>query len=555
MSSVSFLNRAIKYSKSVTRKSRPIPACIYVKLACSRFLSDLKRKEFIMDEKEVDKWCNFLEMLPHVKGEWANNKEKLKLSDWQIFCVVNVYGFYFKYNGRRRFREVYIEVPRKNGKTFFFSGLGIGMMTIENEFGAEIYCGATTEKQAWEVFRPAKRILERTPNLRAAFGITVNAKTLNKISNDSRFEPVIGIPHDGASPSCGIVDEYHEHKTSEVPSTFRTGMAARKNPLLLIITTAGSNMGSPCYDSRLDLIKILKKTEIDDRLFGIIYTIDDGDDWSTIKAQKKANPNYGISVDPDYLDGQLIQAKRSPLKQAEYRTKHINQWIGAKSAWMNMLSYEKCTTELVMEDRLGDKCYLALDLASKLDVAALVALFPPTSKNSKWSVFAFHYLPEDTIAANDMYKAWHAEGWLTATDGSVIDYDAISDDMRMLKSNYQVQEVPYDPFQATQFALLMQKEGFPMIEYGATVKNFSEPMKKLEELIVDNAIEFQKDPVLKWMFGNVTAKLDLKDNIFPNKERPENKIDGVVAIIMGLARATLHETHESIYKSRGLIVL
>lgn len=555
MSSTNFLARAIAYSKSVTRKTRPIPACIYVKMSCNRFLRDLKRKDLLMNEAEVDKWCKFLEMLPHVKGEWANKKENLKLSDWQIFCTVNIYGFYFKGNGRRRFREVYIEVPRKNGKTFYLSGLGVGGLTIENEFGAEIYCGATTEKQAWEVFRPAKRILERTPDLRSAFGISVNAKTLNKTSNDSRFEPVIGVPHDGASPSLGIVDEYHEHKTSEVPGTFRTGMAARKNPLLIIITTAGSNMGSPCYDSRLDLIKILKGTDVDDHLFGIIYTIDDDDDWSTIKAQKKANPNYGISVDPDYLKGQLLQAKRSPLKQAEYRTKHINQWIGAKSAWMNMLSYERCTDDISMEDRLGDKCYLALDLASKIDVASLVTLFPPTTKNKKWSAFVNHYLPEETIEANDMYKAWHAEGWLTSTEGSVIDYEYISDDMARIKSSYQIAEVPYDPFQATQFALIMQKEGYPMIEYGATVKNFSEPMKELEKLITDCAIEFQKDPVLKWMMGNVTAKLDRKDNIFPNKERPENKIDGVVALIMAIARATLHETHESIYKERGLIVI
>jgi len=536
-----FCIRAIQYADKVIGGT--VPACEFVKQACSRFISDLKRNDIHLDQDKANEWCLFLEKLPHVKGKWAAAGEKLILGDWQIFCTVNIFGFYVTDSGRRRFTEVYIEVPRKNGKSFWIAGVGIGMMTIENEYGAEVYCGATTEKQAWEIFRPAKQICSRLPKLQEKFGLEVNAKTLSILKNGSRFEPVIGIPGDGASPSCGIADEYHEHKTSDLVDTFITGMGARENPLMLIITTAGADMGGPCYDKRADMINILKGTVIDDRIFGIIYTIDEDDQWDTVEAQIKANPNYGISVDTEFLEGQLVQARRSPTKQAAYKTKHLNLWIGAKAAWMNMLAYQKCRKKaLSIEDFKGRKCVIAIDLASKIDIASMAVLFPPLA-NEGYTAFVKHYLPEDVIleGGNTRYKAWHQGGHFEATPGNVIDYSYIEDDLMQLKSLYEIIEVPYDPFQATQFSVRMLDEGFPMVEVGATVKNFSEPMKELEALIFKEQINFTDCPILMWMFGNVTARLDLKDNIFPNKERPENKIDGVVAIIMALNRAMFHE--------------
>lgn len=549
-----FSKRAAKYADRII--AGKIPACLHVINACKRFRDDLSRKDIYLDIDEAEKWCKFLEKLPHVKGRWAAKKETLVLGDWQIFCTVNIFGFYVKKTKRRRFREAYIEVPRKNGKSFWVAGIGIGMLTIEGEYGAEIYCGATTENQAWEIFRPAKKICEAEPDLREKYGIEVNAKTLNILSNGSRFVPVIGNPGDGASPSCGIADEFHEHKTSDLVDTFETGMGAREQPLMLSITTAGSDTGGPCYAKRDDVIQILKGSVKDDNIFGIVYTIDEDDEWDTVAAQKKANPNYGICVDPDILKGHLAQARRSAAKQNSYKTKYLNLWVGAKAAWMNMLLYQACRKKnLDIKDFKGRRCFIGIDLASKKDVASMSIVFPPEDDKGKYAVFCKHYLPEDRIldGGNTRYKSWHTSGHLIATPGNVIDFSFIEDDLNELKSEYEVVEVPYDPHQATQFSTRMSAEGFPMVEFGPTVLNFSEPMKELEAQIMKKGIDFTMDPVLMWMFGNVVAKLDKKENIFPNKEKEENKIDGVVATIMAFGRAIMQVETKDPYDERGVV--
>lgn len=533
---MNYVDIADKYAQDVIKGE--ISACSWIKKACKRYKKDRKRKDIYMDDKRASKWCRFLEKLPHVKGKWAFRHEALVLSDWQVFIIVNVYGFYWKRNGRRRFREVFILVPRKNGKSFMLAGVGLGHLAIDEEYGAEVYTGATTEKQAWEVFRPARQMAIKAEGLADYFGIEVNAKNLNVMNTGSRFEPVIGKPGDGSSPSCGIVDEYHEHADSDMVDTFQTGMGARENPVLWQISTAGTDMASPCYDKQDEVKKILDGSITDDTIFGMIYTIDEKDKWDTVEAQIKANPNYGISVDEEFLAAQLSAARRSARKQSAYKTKHLNLWVGAKSAWMNMLAYQKCRKKIDILDYTGRRCYLGIDLASKIDIASLVAYFPDDGV-----AFARHYLPEDRIEEGGYtkYKAWAAEGWIIPTPGNVIDYGYIEDDLEEIKSLFQIEEVAYDPFQATQFSVRMSEKGFPMVEVGATVKNFSEPMKELEALILKKGIKFDMDPVLNWMFSNVVAKLDKKDNIFPDKEKKENKIDGVIALLMALKRSIDHK--------------
>lgn len=542
---MSYTRRAAQYADDVI--AGKVPACIYVRQACKRFISDLDRDDLELTD-EGERWCRFLEKLPHTKGPWAGRGEKLQLSDWQVFCTINIYGWKRTATGRRRFSEAYIEVPRKNGKSLWFAGLGIGHLAIDGEYGAEVYCGATTEKQAWEVFRPAKQICERSPQLRERFGIEVNAKTLNIMSNGARFEPVIGNPGDGASPSCGIADEFHEHKTSDLVDTFVTGMGAREQPLMLYITTAGSDMGGPCYAKRDDVKNILAGSVEDDAIFGIIYTVDEDDEWDTVDAQRKANPNFDVSVGADYLAGQLSQARRSATKQVAYKTKHLNMWVGAKAAWMNMLAFQACRKKsLNLDDFHGQDCYIAFDLASKTDVACKAMLFPPHAGRGRWAAFVRHYLPEDVIleGGNTRYKGWHVDGWIDATPGNVIDFGRIEDDLIEDRSKFNILAVPFDPFQATQFSTRMLDEGFPMVEVGATVRNFSEPMKELEAMILKREIDFEFDPVLLWMMGNVVAKLDKKDNIFPDKERRESKIDGVVALIMAI-RVTMGTNNQEL---------
>lgn len=535
--------------------------CRYVKLACRRFLKDLKRANrkkgwtYYYDAEEADRRCKWIELLPHVKGKWAAKRERIVLSPWQVFIVCNLFGWRSVETGYRRFREAYNELPRKNGKSLLAAAIALCMFAADGEFGAEVYSGATTEKQAWEVFRPAKQICERTPDLRDYYDIEVNAKSLVILSQGNRFEPVIGNPGDGASPSCAIVDEYHEHKSSDLVDTMQTGMGAREQPLLFIITTAGSDFGGPCREKRSDLIAILKGSVKDETVFGILFTIDDKDDWDTEKALRKANPNFGISVNREFLLAELAKARRSATKQSAFKTKHLNLWVGAKESWMNMLAYQRCRRKsLSLEDHVGMRCFAALDLASKIDIADLVLLFPPQQDKSKWTAFAKHYLPEETVEkGNPRYLGWSADDWLTSTPGNVTDYRYIAEDLDAFKSQFELEVVAYDPFQATQFATERLEEGYPMLEFGQIVKNMSEPMKQLEALILRTAILFQWDPVLLWMFGNVVARKDKKDNIFPIKERDENKIDGVVALIMALACAMKEQgENDSIYETTAL---
>lgn len=548
---MNYAKAAEKYANQVLKGK--VPACAYVKQACQRFKNDLKRwgrdpkrgrGKYWFDTAEANRWCSFLEMLPHVKGQWASRGEKFVLSPYQVFCTVNVFGWRVRKTGKRRFLEVYVEVPRKSGKSYWLACIGIGMLCIDGETGAEVYTGATSEKQAWEVFRPAKMICHRMPDLSEHFEIDPRAKSLVIEKTGSRFEPIIGNPGDGASPSCAIADEFHEHDDSDQVDTMTTGMGAREQPLMIYITTAGSDTGGPCYTKRDEVIKILGGTITDETIFGIIYTIDEGDRWDTVAALKKANPNYGISVSAEFLEGKLKQARRSPSKQNSFRTKHLDQWVGARSAWMNILAFQACRkAKLDIAAFKGERCFIGLDLASRVDVASMAIVFPPADNRTKWAAFFRRWCPEDRIRnapEGDRYPGWHAAGWIEATPGEVIDFDYIEDELKGMRSDFEIVEVPYDPFQATQFSVHMgeEGEGFPMVEYGATVKNFSEPMKELEALVLKRQIEFQTDPVLLWMMGNVTARLDKKDNIFPTKDRAENKIDDVVALIMAIGRAT-----------------
>jgi len=530
------------------------PACKYVKQACQRFLDDMERayryQDIWFDPIAFGDVCWVLEKFPHVKGKWAAKRELLVLSDWQVFVLANVFGFKRVVDGElvnlRRFFEMYIEVPRKNGKTFFMAAVGNYMLTCDGEEGAEVYCGATSEKQALEVFTPAKKICTKTEDFRTYYGITVNAKTITVERTGSKFEPVIGNPGDGASPSCGIVDEFHEHDDSDLAETFVTGMGAREQPLIMYITTSGSDMGGPCYEKRADVLNVLNRTVEDDTVFGIVYTVDEEDSWDTVEAQIKANPNYGVSVSAEFLAGQLSRARRSATKQASYRTKHLNQWVGAKQAWMNMLAYQACISQdLRLEQFAGCEAFIGLDLASTTDIASMAVYLPEPNV-----MFWYNYVPESVLEEQERYAAWHAAGHLQATPGNIIDYNYIEDDLRELKELLQIVEVPYDPFQATKLATELLEEGFPMVSFGATVKNFSEPMKKLEALIItrnkEERLRVPDDPVVKWMFGNVVSKVDKKDNTFPDKESRKNKIDAPVAGIMAIGRAIAPREEEPI---------
>jgi phage terminase large subunit-like protein len=412
------------------------------------------------------------------------------------------------------------------------------MLAADGEHGAEVYSGATTEKQAFEVFKPAQIMARKLDDFRSHFGLEVFASNISIEETASKFEPIVGNPPDGASPSCAIVDEYHEHKDDRLYDTMITGMGAREQPLMLMITTAGDNLAGCCYQNQLDSQKVLEGVIEDNQRFALIYGIDKDDDPFDIENVKKANPNFGVSIKADFLKARMQDAKNSARKLSTYLTKHLNVWVGARDAYFNVGKWNNCADEsLKIADFAGQDCYLGLDLASRVDIAALEILFPLGAND--FVRFGKYYLPEAALenGSNEHYQQWMREGWLTITEGEIIDFNYIKDDILEICSMFNVLELGYDPFQATMLITELMNEGVPVVELRPTVLNFSEPMKTLDGLIRASQIRHDGDPVQTWMISNVVAKADKKDNVYPNKARPENKIDGVVALLMALNRS------------------
>ena len=524
-----------------------IVACRYVKFACQRFLNDLDRQgdddwPYVFDEAKADRAVKFMQLMPHTKGKWSASKSKLVFEPWQVFIEANIFGWVKKETGKRRFREAYEEIPRKNGKSARLAARGIYLFAADGESGAEVYSGATTEKQAFEVFRPAWMMAHKLENLRNRFGIELSGNQKNPgpmfvMEDMSKFETVIGNPGDGASPHAALVDEYHEHDTDALVDTMQTGMGAREQPLLSIITTAGSNLGGPCYEKRRDVIRILEGQTIDETIFGIIYTIDEDDPWDDPASLIKANPNYGVSVFPDFLLAQLQQAKRSASKQNAFRTKHLNQWVGARTVWMNMLAWQRQKRDFTIADMAGCRCWMALDLASKKDVAALVMLF---EKAGQFYCIPRFYAPEAAAEENEKYQNFALEGHLVLTPGSMTDYAFIEADILDLAKQIDLQDAAFDDWQANYLITRLSNTSIPVVDFNQTVKNMSDPMKEVEARVIARTLWHDGNPVMTWMMGNVAAKIDAKENIYPRKENdndPNCKIDGPVALIMAMGRA------------------
>lgn len=537
---------AVAYAEDIV--SSRIPACSYVIMAAQRFLDDLKRQgsedfPYAYNADVANRACRFMELLPHVKGKWAAQRKLLELEPWQCFIECNIFGWLHTETGLRRFREAYEEVPRKNGKSIRLSARGIYLFAADNESGAEVYSGATTEKQAYEIFRPAWIMVQRLQNLRERFSIDLSGTAKNPgamhiMSDMSRFETMIGKPGDGSSPHAALIDEYHEHDSDHMVDAMQTGMGAREQPLLSIITTAGSNLAGPCFEKRREVIQILEKRSKAENVFGIIYTTDENDDWNDPNSLIKANPNYGVSVFPEFLQSQLEQAKRSAAKQNSFRTKHLNQWVGARTVWMNMLAWRRQQKADFDPDKLREyPCWIAVDLASKRDVAAIVILW---QKDDKYYSHHKFYAPESAVEENEKYLAFANGGDMVLTPGNMTDYAFIEEEIVKLWKEYDVQDVAFDDWQANYLITRLQQQNIEVINYNQTVKNMSEPMKEVEALVVDGRLFHDGNKCMNWMMGNVTARIDAKDNIYPRKENEKDKnckIDGPVALIMAMGRA------------------
>lgn len=536
--------RAERYARGVV--SGDVLACEYVRQTCRRHLEDLKASKskhypYQFNPAKANRVCGYLELLPHVKGTWAQRRELIRLENWQSFVYGVPFGWVKRSNALRRFRRTYVEIPRKNAKSTGTAGLGLYMLTADGEHGAEVYSGAGSEKQAWEVFGPARLMAKNTPALLEAYGLEVNAKTLTVPGKASKFEPIIGKPGDGASPSFSITDEFHEHASDEQYDTMVTGMGSREQAMAWVITTAGSDLAGPCYALRTEVVKMLDGTIPNEELFGIIYTIDEGVEWTSDEALRMANPNLGVSVFEDYLKSQQRDAINSARKQNTFKTKHLNVWVGARTAWMNMEAWRKLADAPPLAEFANESCWSGLDLSSKIDLSATVKLFT-RSLNGVDHYYAYgrYYVPEERVQEPDKkhYQEWVNAGHLIATEGAVIDHSLIRDDVVEDSETFQLEEVGFDPYGATQLVAELQDDyGITTVEIPQQVKHLSDPMKWVEAMVLAGRLHHDGNPVLTWGMSNVVARVDANENVYPRKERPEAMIDPAVALIMAMSRA------------------
>lgn len=559
---LSYAQRATRYAQAVV--DGKVKTGSLARAACERHLADLERSKadaypYEFNAKKGNRICEFAERMVHIKGEWAKVPRGtlpfIKLEDWQCFLLACTFGWVRKSDKLRRFRELYAEIPRKNSKSTMGAIVGLFMLVADDEAGAEVFAGATSIEQANAVFKPAWLMVHNNPEFKAHFGLELGGTPTNpgpivQLSSGSRFAPIIGKPGDGDSPSCAIIDEYHEHVTSVMYDAMKTGMGSRSQPLRVVITTAGVDTSGPCYDKHLDAEKLLKGTMADDALFSVIYAADPEQEWQDFEGTWiPANPNYGVSLFEDYLRAQLRDALQKPSQQNINRTKHTNTWLTAGVAWMNMAIWAKRKNEsLELSQFVGKRCWLGADLASKIDIASLAYIFEAPWG---WAFFCKHYLPEDTIELpeNEHYRKWRDDpkGWLTQTDGARTDLKRIEDDIRDASKEFSVQSLAFDQKEANYLISNIQEwASFECIDVPQSPAQMSEPMKEMEAKIYAGEIQHCGDPILTWMMGNVVKKQGRSGgpikSYYPTKQSDKNKIDGVVAGIMALRCAMLKST-------------
>jgi phage terminase large subunit-like protein len=522
------------------------PTNKYVALARERHQRDLRlarRKSghprgYYFDEEEADRVVHFFSTyLRHHKGEWAG--EPFVLADWQADDIIRPVFGWMRPDGQRRFRVGYTEVPRKNGKSTVAAGVGLYLMMADGEPGAEVYSTATKQDQAKIVFEIAKQMLRRSPELsKHASWLT------NNIHCDewaSKFEPLGADAHtlDGLNPHGNIVDELHAHRTRQVWDVLMTALGARRQPLTFAITTAGLyDPESIGWEQHEYARKVLEGDIEDDEYFAFISCADENDDWTDPALWEAVNPNYGVSVKPDYLAAECKKAEESPAFQNTFLRYHTNIWTQQVTRWIDMRKWNDL--EVVDPEGLRRKqCYAGIDLAATTDIAALALLFP--RDDGGCDLMTRFWVPEETARSVSerriaTYNAWAEQGALILTPGNVIDYDFIRNELNELSKKYRITEVGYDPWNATKFALECQGDGFRMMEVRQGFISMSEPSKAFEKLVMAGGLRWDGNAVMRWMVSNVTKKEDPAGNIKPDKSTSTGKIDGVVAAIIALSR-------------------
>ena len=517
--------------------SGKIPACKKLKQAVQRHVNDIKKSEagtfpYNFDHKKAQMAIIFFCQLVHTKGKLAG--QKLHPEPWQQFIIANLYGWRRRDDNRRRYLRAYIQIARKNGKSFLAAG--VALYDLVTERGAECYSAATKKDQAKIVFEDAKKTVQYSPDLKKY----IKPLAHSLICGDGSMKPLASDSNtlDGLNPSCAVIDEFHAHKNTDLIEVIETGMTARVQPLMFIITTAGNDRNVPCFAEYERLGKLLAGTKgyENDEYFCMIFELDKGDDWKNEKNWYKANPNLGISVELDKMRAAYNEALLKSSKETEFRTKNLNEWLNVAEVWINDRQWSKCLKRFAEKNLAGLRCWGGIDLSKRLDFTVLTWYFE--LKTGKRYAKHYFFIPEGQIDAKmrqDSYliRQWIKQGYIIATPGETQDFSFMLKIIREDSKKYDIQEIAYDRNLAEYLIQDLEAE-FTCVEFSQSITGMSEPSKAWEQAITEGKI-IDNNPVMAWMVSCATVKPDVNGNIKPIKpdvNKTSKRIDGVITSIM-----------------------
>ena len=510
------------------------------------------------DKTKADRAVAFVRNLRHTKGKWAG--KPFTLLPWQEQIVRDLFGV-VKADGKRQFRSAYVEIPKKNGKSELAAAIALYLLFADNEMSAEVYGAASDRQQASIVFDVAKQMVEMSPALTRRCKIMGATKRIVNYSNSGFYQVLsaeVGTKH-GFNVSGLVFDEIHAQPNRKLYDVLTKGSGdAREQPLFFIITTAGTDRNSICYELHTTALDLMNGRKIDPSFYPVVYGLADDDDWTDEANWYKANPSLGHTIGIDRMRDAFLSAKDNPAEENIFKQLRLDIWTSSTVCWIPDQIYDKGNPQIDVATLKGRVCYAGLDLSSTSDITAFVMVFPPRSEEEKYIVLPYFWLPEDTLELRCRrdhvpYDVWAQQGFIMTTEGNVIHYGFIEKCIEEQAKLYDIREIAVDRWNATQMIQNLEDDGFTMVPFGQGYKDMSPPSKELFKLLMEGNVIHGGNPVLRWMAQNVVMRQDPAGNIKPDKDKSTEKIDGIVALIMALDRCIRHEgDSSSVYDVRGL---
>lgn len=514
------------------------------------------------DEAAADYAVNFIECLCHTKGTWAG--KPFELIDWQEQIIRDIFGT-LKPNGYRQFNTAYVEIPKKMGKSELAAAVALLLTCGDGEERAEVYGCAADRQQATIVFDVAADMVRMCPALNKRVKILASQKRIVYQPTNSFYQVLSAEAYSkhGFNIHGVVFDELHTQPNRKLFDVMTKGSGdARMQPLYFLITTAGTDTNSICYETHQKAKDILEGRKIDPTFYPVIYGADETDDWTDPKVWKKANPSLGITVGIDKVKAACESAKQNPGEENSFRQLRLNQWVKQAVRWMPMEKWDNCSFRVNEDDLEGRVCYGGLDLSSTTDITAFVLVFPPQDDDDKYAILPYFWVPEDTLDLRVRrdhvpYDVWERQGFLQTTEGNVVHYGYIEKFIERLGERFNIREIAFDRWGAVQMVQNLENMGFTVVPFGQGFKDMSPPTKELMKLTLEEKLAHGGHPVLRWMMDNIYIRTDPAGNIKADKEKSTEKIDGAIATIMGLDRAIRcgNDTGASVYDGRGILFI